>query len=78
MKSFREYLDKYGPEGGGEIWNNRSNSDLNFGRTGAKSKYVSPESSGETKFDAEKLFKGKSKKLSTPLNNKNMLNKGQL
>jgi hypothetical protein len=78
FQTFKEYLSKYGPEGGGEIWNNRSNSDLDFGRTGAKSKYVAPNKSGETNFDAEKLFKGNSKKEKTPLNNQNIFNKGTL
>ena len=61
MKSFREWLSKMAPEGGGEIWDNRSNSDLDFGRTGAKSKNVSPNKSGQAEFDPEKLFLGKKK-----------------
>jgi hypothetical protein len=38
--SFKEWLSKTSPEGAGEIWDNRSNADLDFGRTGARSKYV--------------------------------------
>jgi len=60
--SFKEWLSKTSPEGAGEIWDNRSNADLDFGRTGAKSKNVSPGTkAGQTDFDPEKLFLGKKK-----------------
>jgi hypothetical protein len=60
--NFKEWLSKTSPEGGGEIWDNRSNADLNFGRTGAKSKNVSPDKAGQVEIDPEKLFFGISKK----------------
>ena len=61
---YKEWLSKTAPEGGGEIWDNRSNSDLGFGRmSGAKSKNVSPDKSGQAELDRrrrrctpEKLF----------------------
>ncbi len=61
--SYQEWLAKTAPEGGGAIWDNSSNADLDFGRTGAKSKNVSPNKSGQVEFDPEKLFFGVSKKL---------------
>lgn len=78
---FKEWLSKTSPEGGGEIWDNRSNSDLGFGRTGAKSKNVSPETSGQSVIDPDHLYFGIKKKkglkhepnngqpTSTPINN---------
>lgn len=64
LSGFKEWLSKTAPEGGGEIWDNRSNADLGFGRTGAKSKNVSPDKSGQVEFDPEKLFLGTPKKQS--------------
>lgn len=61
--SFKEWLSKTSPEGAGEIWDNRSNADLDFGRTGAKSKHVASDTkAGQVEFDPEKLFLGRSKK----------------
>ena len=69
MLSFKEWLSKDSPEGAGEIWDNRSNQDLGFGRTGARSKntakQIKPEKSG---IDPEKLFLGVSKKRCSELN----------
>lgn len=62
FKTFKEWLSKTAPEGGGEIWDNRSNSDLDFGRTGARSKNVMPNRSGQAEFDPERLFLRMSKK----------------
>ena len=45
ITGFKEWLSKDSPEGGGEIWDNRSNSDFGFGLTGAKSKYVAQDKS---------------------------------
>jgi len=60
--SFKEWL-KESPEGAGEIWDNRSNADLGFGRAGAKSKNVADGTTpGQVEFDPDKLFLGKSKK----------------
>lgn len=59
---FKEWLSKTAPEGGGEIWDNRSNADLHFGRTGAKSKNVSQDKSGQVEFDPDKLYCGVPKK----------------
>jgi hypothetical protein len=51
------------PDGGGEIWTNRSNADRDFGRTGAKSKTVGDGVTPEkTDFDPDELFLGKDKK----------------
>lgn len=61
--SYKEWLSKSSPEGGGEIWDNHSNADLNFGRTGAKSKNNSQDKIGQgNRIDPEKLFFGFSKK----------------
>lgn len=68
--TFREWLSKTAPEGAGEIWDNRSNSDLDFGRTGAKSKNVAPNKSGHVEFDPDKLFLGKKSKISSTGNKK--------
>lgn len=70
--SFKEWLlielSKTSPEGAGEIWDNRSNADLDFGRTGAKSKNVmAGTKAGQTDFDPEQLFLGKKKKSGTCL-----------
>ena len=62
ITGFKEWLSKDSPEGGGEIWDNRSNSDFGFGLTGAKSKYVAQDKSGQVELDPEKLFFGISKK----------------
>jgi hypothetical protein len=62
LKGFKEWLSTTSPEGGGEIWDNRSNSDLGFGRTGAKSKNVAPDKSGQVELDPDKLFIGKKQK----------------
>lgn len=67
LSSYKEWLSKNSPEGGGEIWDNRSNADLNFGRTGAKSKNVSQNKSGQVEMDPEKLFFGVSKKHNSKL-----------
>ena len=70
--SYKEWLNKYSPEGGGEIWDNHSNADLNFGRTGARSKNDSQDrfSQGD-RLDPEKLFFGFSKKKIEKLDTKN-------
>jgi hypothetical protein len=61
--SFKEWLSQTSPEGGGEIWDNRTNAELDFGRTGARSKYVSSETKAtQVKFDPKKLFLGRKKK----------------
>ena len=60
--SFKEWLSKTSPEGAGEIWDNRSNADLDFGRTGARSKYVSSDKADQVKFNPEKLFLGRKRK----------------
>lgn len=58
--SFKEWLSKTAPEGAGEIWDNRSNADVAFGRTGAKSKNVSSDKMDQTSnFNPEKMFHGK-------------------
>lgn len=62
FRSFKEWLSTTAPEGGGEIWDNRSNSDLGFGMTGAKSKNVTPNKSGQVELDPDKLFFGKKNK----------------
>jgi hypothetical protein len=62
ITGFKEWLSKDSPEGGGEIWDNRSNSDFGFGLTGAKSKYVAQDKSGQVELDPERLFFGTSKK----------------
>lgn len=57
---FKEWLSTSSPEGAGEIWDNRSNADLDFGRTGAKSKNVASDSkTGQAEFDPEQLFLGR-------------------
>ena len=63
--SFKEWLSETSPEGGGKIWDNRSNSDLGFGGTGARSKNVAPDNpdkSGQVELDPEKLFHGDKKR----------------
>lgn len=60
--NFKEWISKESPEGGGEIWDNRTNSDRDFGRTGAKSKYVSPEKPGRSVIDPDSLYLGTKKR----------------
>ena len=76
LLGFKEWLSKTAPEGGGEIWDNRSNADLDFGRTGAKSKNVSQDKSGQVEMDPEKLFFGISKKRCPKLDKDNNSNIG--
>lgn len=60
--SFKEWLLST-PDGGGEIWDNRSNSDRDFGRTGAKAKNVGDGvTPGKSDFNPDKLFLGTNKK----------------
>lgn len=73
---FKEWLSKTAPEGGGEIWDNRSNADLDFGRTGARSKNVAPDKSGQVELDPEKLFFGISKKRNPKLDRDKNSNTG--
>ena len=55
--SYKEWLSKSSPEGGGEIWDNHSNADLNFGRTGAKSKNNSQDKIGQgNRIDPRKVI----------------------
>lgn len=63
MGSFKEWLSKTAPEGAGEIWDNRSNADVAFGRTGAKSKNVTADTKTDqiSDFDPDKMFKGQCK-----------------
>jgi hypothetical protein len=67
--SFKEWLSKDSPQGAGEIWDNRSNSDMGFGKNGVKSKNVTPEKSIKSNFDPEKLFFGISMKRNLNKNN---------
>jgi len=76
LSGFKEWLSKTAPEGGGEIWDNRSNADLDFGRTGAKSRYVSQNKSGQVEIDPEKLFFGISKKRNPKLDTEKNSNTG--
>lgn len=48
---FKEWLSKWAPDGAGEIWDNRSNADLDFGRTGARSKNVAPDNKRRKRHD---------------------------
>jgi len=76
---FKEWLSKTAPEGGGEIWDNRTNADLDFGRTGAKSKYGrqgDKDKSGQVELDPEKLFFGISKKCNHKLDRDKNSNTG--
>jgi hypothetical protein len=82
---FKEWLSKLAPDGAGEIWDNRTNADLDFGRTGARSKYRASErkkpplgedepedqdTAGPAEIDPEKLFLGVPKKRVEKLNRK--------
>ena len=63
--SYREWLCKLSPEGGGEIWDNRSNIDVAFGEKGIRSKNVSNTKLNkpvQVKFDPDQLYKGHSEK----------------
>lgn len=64
--SFKEWLKKefhmHSPEGPGDIWSQHSNVDQDFGRTGAKSKNVMSNKSGQVDFDPDELFLGKKSK----------------
>lgn len=67
LPKFKEWMLKKVAEEAGEIWNNLSNADIVFGRTGAKSKNVSQNKSDQNKsdqkkIDPERLFFGLSKK----------------
>ena len=73
--SYKEWLDKESSGGGGEIWDNHSNADLNFGRTGARAKNNSQDKISQANgLDPEKLFFGFSKKRIEKLDNKNPIN----
>lgn len=64
--SFKEFLSQISPEGGGEIWDNRSNIDVAFGEKGIRSKNVQntpPHQNGTVGFDPDKKFLGVSKKM---------------
>lgn len=67
---FKEWLSKTAPEGGGEIWDDRTNADLDFGRTGAGSRNRhkgNQNKPGQVEIDPEKLFFGISKKCNPKL-----------
>lgn len=50
------------PDGAGEIWDNRANTDRDFGRSGARSKNVARDLKAEpSEFNPEKIF-GKRKR----------------
>ncbi len=62
--SFKEWLLST-PDGAGEIWDNKSNTDRDFGRTGAKSKNVGDGITPDVgNFDPDKLYLGNQKKKS--------------
>jgi hypothetical protein len=73
MITFGEWLNQASPEGGGEIWDNRSNADRAFGRTGARSKNVTQDKVDGFRVDAEKLYFGDKKKQVPKLNIKDIL-----
>jgi hypothetical protein len=66
--SFKDWLheaDSFSntPDGAGEIWDNNSNADRGFGRSGAKSKNVSKGVTPErADFDPDELYLGKQQK----------------
>lgn len=73
---FREWIaSQTAPDGAGEIWDSRSNADLEYGYKGAKSKNVAPEGKPlQVDFDPDRLFLGKKgKKRSVGLNNSEIL-----
>lgn len=63
--NFKEFWDDHGTPDAGDIWSSKSNADLAFGTTGAKSKYfMSNVSTGRTKIDPQDLYIHKNKKKS--------------
>lgn len=66
---FKEWLSKTAPEGAGDIWSNRSNADLNYGRfVRSRHTQVDNSKSGLAEFDPEKMYLGISKKPSQKIN----------
>lgn len=58
---FKEWIaSQTSPQGAGEIWDSRSNADMEFGYKGARSKNVAPETKpGQVEFDPDEMFFGK-------------------
>lgn len=62
FKMWLEELSKLAPKEN-PIYDNGTNSDYNFGSTGAKSKYASPQPHEKSKIKPKKMFFGKNKKV---------------
>lgn len=61
--NFKEFWDDHSTPEAGDIWSSKSNADVAFGTTGAKSKYfMSDVSTGQTKINAANLYIHKPKK----------------
>lgn len=69
---FKEWLSKTAPDGAGNIWSNRSNADLNYGKfVRSRHTQVDNNKSGPAELDPEKMYLGISKKQSQSINKDN-------
>lgn len=72
LLGFKEWLSRTAPDGAGQSWSNRSDTDLNYGKfVRSRHTQMNNNKSGPAEIDPEKMYLGNSKNQNKQINRDN-------